>query len=279
MLLRRAVPVRAVAVGAAPADGGDHRRARAGAGGAGRVRRDAAGHARLDSGSSPTTASGTGRLDFRGPAPTPYIDAATVRTLVQSAPAGQKAQLVELVERRLAEVRQLLPPNRRRSPARLSDERARLSEIGAAMAAMRAGVTIPLVASQRVVGFLCVLDNRVPEAFASDELAAMLDVGEQAAITIENCQLYEKMKERDRLAALGEMAAGLAHEIRNPLGAIKGAAQYLAPPSQPTAARRGVPRDHRGGSESPQRRGGAVPRLLAALPQRRLGVPATSTTT
>src|SRR5205085_4168567 len=87
----------------------------------------------------------------------------------------------------------------------------------------------PLVASQRVVGFLCVLDDRVPEAFASDELAAMLDIGEQAAITIENSRLYEKMKERDRLAALGEVTAGLAHEIRNPLGAIKGAAQYLDP--------------------------------------------------
>ena len=48
-------------------------------------------------------------------------------------------------------------------------------------------------------------------------------------ITLQNSQLYEKMKERDRLAALGEMAAGLAHEIRNPLGAIKGAAQYLEP--------------------------------------------------
>ena len=164
------------------------------------------------------------RLDYRGPAPTPYIDAATVRALVQSAQTGQKAQLVELVERRLAELRQLLPESET-----ATEERTRLSEIGAAMAAMRAGMTIPLVASQRVVGFLCLLDDRVPEAFASDELAAMLEIGEQAAITIENSRLYEKMKERDRLAALGEMAAGLAHEIRNPLGAIKGAAQYLDP--------------------------------------------------
>ncbi len=37
------------------------------------------------------------------------------------------------------------------------------------------------------------------------------------------------MSGRDRLAVMGEMAAGLAHEIRNPLGAIKGAAQYLDP--------------------------------------------------
>jgi signal transduction histidine kinase len=166
------------------------------------------------------------RLEYRGPAPTPYIDAATVRALVQSAQAGQKAQLVELVERRLVELRELVPES---STAPLAEERARLSEMGAAMAAMRAGVAIPLIASQRVVGFLCLLDDRVPEAFASDELAAMLEIGEQAAITIENSRLYEKMKERDRLAALGEMAAGLAHEIRNPLGAIKGAAQYLDP--------------------------------------------------
>jgi two-component system, NtrC family, sensor histidine kinase HydH len=196
------------------------------------------------------------RLDHRGPAPAPYIDAASVRALVQSAQAGQKAQLVELVERRLSELRQLLPDEEETSsvvntghlpaegrgggadrgagtPNALAEERARFSEIGAAMAAMRAGVAIPLLAGQRVVGFLCLLDDRVPEAFASDELAAMLAVADQAAITIENSRLYERMKERDRLAALGEMAAGLAHEIRNPLGAIKGAAQYLDPAQFP----------------------------------------------
>ena len=42
------------------------------------------------------------------------------------------------------------------------------------------------------------------------------------------------MKERERLASLGQMAAGLAHEIRNPLGSIKGAAQVLQPIVQET---------------------------------------------
>ncbi len=38
----------------------------------------------------------------------------------------------------------------------------------------------------------------------------------------------EYLHRMDRLACLGEMAAGLAHEIRNPLASISGAAQFLA---------------------------------------------------
>ncbi|GER93728.1 sensor histidine kinase [hot springs metagenome] len=40
-------------------------------------------------------------------------------------------------------------------------------------------------------------------------------------------ELRMKMAERERFAAIGEMASVLAHEIRNPLGSIKGFAQYL----------------------------------------------------
>lgn len=40
-------------------------------------------------------------------------------------------------------------------------------------------------------------------------------------------ELEEDLKRADRLATLGTFAAGLAHEIRNPLGGIKGAAQLL----------------------------------------------------
>jgi PAS domain S-box-containing protein len=43
----------------------------------------------------------------------------------------------------------------------------------------------------------------------------------------------QRLSERDKLASLGEMAAVVAHDIRNPLGGIKTAAQFL--PSRPAA--------------------------------------------
>lgn len=42
-------------------------------------------------------------------------------------------------------------------------------------------------------------------------------------------KLQEEVRMKDRMAAVGEMAAGLAHEIGNPLAAISGSVQMLAP--------------------------------------------------
>lgn len=43
-------------------------------------------------------------------------------------------------------------------------------------------------------------------------------------------KLREELRLKDRMAAVGEMAAGLAHEIGNPLAAISGSVQMLASP-------------------------------------------------
>lgn len=49
---------------------------------------------------------------------------------------------------------------------------------------------------------------------------------------------FEQLRRADRLTALGELSAGLAHEIRNPLGSIEGALQILQRSEAPAATRK-----------------------------------------
>ena len=80
---------------------------------------------------------------------------------------------------------------------------------------------------EELVGIISVADDRVRDAFTPEEISLLETVAAQIGVAIANSKIYSQMKERDRLAALGAMAAGLAHEVKNPLGAIKGAAQLL----------------------------------------------------
>jgi two-component system sensor histidine kinase PilS (NtrC family) len=48
--------------------------------------------------------------------------------------------------------------------------------------------------------------------------------------------MEESVRRKDRLAAVGRVAAGLAHEIRNPLGAMRGAIQVLQSQVPPESA-------------------------------------------
>jgi signal transduction histidine kinase len=177
-------------------------------------------------------------LAWRGPEPAPFLEAGTARALLRAASDGRRAILLENLERRLAELQAEYPPTQGDAPAApipapVAAELERIAHAREAMGHMKAGICMPLVAGDRVAGFLACWDERVQEAFASDEIAALIEVADRCAVVIDNSKLYQQMKERDRLAALGEMAAGLAHEIRNPLAAIKGATQYLDPKRLP----------------------------------------------
>lgn len=84
----------------------------------------------------------------------------------------------------------------------------------------------------RVVGLLAV---RGPLQLLTSEKREVLSVlAGHLAAAIENSQLVEEkvklerdLAERERLAALGQMAAAVAHEVKNPLSAIKSITQVM----------------------------------------------------
>jgi signal transduction histidine kinase len=169
--------------------------------------------------------AGFDRVGHFGKTPLERLDASSDRGFLDRARLGYID--TELLQREL-EVLGATPEN--------ADMRAQLAAILARAGEMHADLVFPLLGSAEteqgpwLLGMLAVGDDRAGGTFDLDDIDTFRQLAGQAARVIESSQAYERVKERDRLAALGEMAAGLAHEIRNPLGAIKGAAQLLLGP-------------------------------------------------
>lgn len=157
-----------------------------------------------------------------GQAPPERLDANAERVLLDRVRAGYLDK--EFLARELDEL--VVAPENESRHTSLVALKTRVDELNA-------GVIFPLYGSAEtelgpwLLGLFCVRDDRTDSAFDPDDIDTFRQLAIVAARVIESSQAYERVKERDRLAALGEMAAGLAHEIRNPLGAIKGAAQLL----------------------------------------------------
>ena len=91
----------------------------------------------------------------------------------------------------------------------------------------------PLVASETVLGLLSIGSNR-PDAFSAEDIEAIKAFGNQAAMAVRNAhiiahledsllelkQTQDRLMRTTRLTAAGEVAAGVAHQINNPVGVI-----------------------------------------------------------
>lgn len=102
------------------------------------------------------------------------------------------------------------------------------------LAALGIEICFPLMSMNRLIGILLVGAKDGGGPFTRTEMSFISSLLPQAGIALENALLFKEQRERlrrmsraDRLATIGELAAGAAHEIRNPLTAIKSTLQYL----------------------------------------------------
>jgi signal transduction histidine kinase len=98
-------------------------------------------------------------------------------------------------------------------------------------------MVVPLLGEDRLVGWITVGGGDSERYVRSQVAAAFMAVGNQALASLERINAQAEARRRETLAAVGEMAAGLAHEVRNPVAAIRGAAQAITPEATPEQSR------------------------------------------
>jgi len=102
------------------------------------------------------------------------------------------------------------------------------------MERLNISVCVPSFLKGRLMGFLLLGEKLSGEMYSQEDLSLFNTLALQAGLAIENAKSYaeiseakQRLFEAEKLASIGSLAGGIAHEIKNPLASIKIFTAYL----------------------------------------------------
>lgn len=143
----------------------------------------------------------------------------------------------------------------------------------------RVALLLPLFMERELTGILVVGEKLSGDSFDRDEIELLETLMDETAIALQNSRLYEDLRRRmaelsktqeqlvqsAKLAALGELATSVAHEINGPLTAVLGTIQLLIRQTPPASPALGPLTD----AEMAARRAARISRQLLDVGRRR----------
>ena len=94
---------------------------------------------------------------------------------------------------------------------------------------LNAELIVPMVMHDEVMGVLSLGKKKSDEEYSQDDLDILLPLAKTLAIAISNAQLFDELSktqaeaaQKDKMAVIGTLSAGINHEICNPLGIARG---------------------------------------------------------
>ncbi len=112
----------------------------------------------------------------------------------------------------------------------------------------KAFICVPIAYKNELLGVLFVCDKKTPGSFTAREVSVVKNIARNGAIILQNVRMYEQASKRalelksaydelqamqdkliqsEKLKAIGQLASGVAHEMRNPIGTIMQGVEYL----------------------------------------------------
>jgi len=97
---------------------------------------------------------------------------------------------------------------------------------------LKSFAAVPLIGKEKVWGVITADNLYSDRKITKEQIEVLVTFANQAGLAIQNASMYERVKQSSRvleeqliqsskLAALGQLSAGIAHELRNPLTSIK----------------------------------------------------------